>query len=83
MPIQMSCTSGWLVLLYVVIFPTMVSQLAFARGVEMICGKHAGLFINLVLITGSLLAVLVLSEAFHLDYLLGLVLVIGGILLAE
>lgn len=83
MPMQVPGTSGWLVLLYVVIFPTMVSQLAYARGVELIGGNRAGLFINLVPIFGSLLAVLVLSEAFHLYHLLGLVLVIGGIFLAE
>jgi drug/metabolite transporter (DMT)-like permease len=83
LPIQIPGTNGWLVLLYVVIFPTMVSQLAYARGVELIGGNRAGLFINLVPIFGSLLAVLVLSEAFHLYHLLGLVLVVGGILLAE
>ncbi len=75
--------SGWLVLLYVLIFPTIISQLAFARGVEMIGSNRAGLFVNLVPIFGSLLAVLILSEQFRWFHLVGLVLVLAGITLAE
>ncbi len=75
--------SGWSVLLYILIFPTIISQLAFARGVEMIGGNRAGLFVNLVPIFGSLLAVLILSEQFRWFHLVGLVLVLAGITLAE
>lgn len=75
--------NGWLVLLYVLIFPTVISQLAFARGVEMIGGNRAGLFVNLVPIFGSLLAVLILKEQFRWFHLAGLVLVLAGITLAE
>lgn len=74
---------GLLVLLYAVIFPTVVSQLSYARGVEMIGSNRAGLFINLVPIFGSLLAVLVLGEQFEWYHLAGLVLVLGGIGLSE
>lgn len=75
--------SGWLVLLYVIIFPTLVAQLAFARGVELIGSNRAGLFVNLVPIFGSLLAVLILSEQFRWYHLAGLILVLAGIALAE
>ncbi len=75
--------SGWMVLLYVIIFPTVVSQLAFARGVELIGSNRAGLFVNLVPIFGSLLAVLILSEQFRWFHLAGLLLVLAGIALAE
>ena len=75
--------SGWLVLLYILIFPTIISQLAFARGVEMIGGNRAGLFVNLVPIFGSLLAVLILNEQFRWFHLAGLVFVLAGITLAE
>jgi len=74
---------GWMLLWYTVICPTIVSQLAFARGVELIGGNRAGLFINLVPVFGSLLAVLIIGESFHLYHGLGLVLVLGGIFLAE
>ncbi|MEM7256771.1 MAG: DMT family transporter [Pseudomonadota bacterium] len=74
---------GWLVMAYVVLFPTVVSQIAYARGVELIGSNRAGLFINLVPIFGSLLAVLILGEQFHLYHALGLILVVGGIMFAE
>ncbi len=76
-------TTGWLLLAYVVIFPTIVSQLAFARGVELIGGNRAGLFINLVPVFGSLLAVLLIGESFKVYHAVGMALVLGGIFLAE
>lgn len=74
---------GWLVLSYIIIFPTIVSQIAYARGVELIGSNRAGLFINLVPIFGSLLAVIILGEHFRSFHAIGLMLVIGGIMLAE
>lgn len=76
-------SKGLAVLVYVIIFPTIVSQLAWARGVEMLGSNRAGLFVNLVPIFGSLLAVLVLGEMFRWYHLLGLILVLLGIGLSE
>ena len=74
---------GYLVLLYVVIFPTIISQLSWARGVELIGSNRAGLFINLVPIFGSMMAVLLLRESFEWYHFVGLVMVLVGIGLAE
>jgi len=74
---------GWLVVLYVVVFPTLISQIAWARGVELIGSNRAGLFINLVPIFGAVLAVLLLGERFAWYHGFGLLLVLGGITLAE
>ncbi len=74
---------GVLIILYTAVFPSVLSQLFFIRGVELLGSNRASLFINLVPIFGSLLAVLVLDEAFRGYHLLGLVLVLGGIALAE
>jgi len=74
---------GWLVLLYVIIFPTVVSQLCYARGVQLLGGNRAGLFLNLVPIFGSVLAVIILGEFFRWYHFLGLTLVLAGIALAE
>ena len=74
---------GWSLLVYVVIFPSVVSQLAFARGVEILGGNRAGLFINLVPVFGSFLAVLLIGESFYWYHAVGLGLVLGGIFLAE
>ena len=75
--------NGWWMLVYVMLFPTVISQLAYAKGVSILGGNRAGLFINLVPIFGSLLAVLILGEAFHWHHAAGLVMVVGGIMLAE
>ena len=64
-------------------FASVISQVFFIRGNEMIGANRAGVFINLVPIIGSLLSVLILGEAFQLYHGLALVLVLGGIWLAE
>ena len=74
---------GWLIVAYTAIFPSVMSQLFFMRGVELLGSNRASLFINLVPIFGAVLAVAVLGEAFRVYHLAGLVLVIGGISLAE
>lgn len=76
-------TADLLVLAYVVIFPSLLSQLFFARGVELIGANRAGQFINLVPIFGAVLAVIVLGEQFRWYHAIGLLLVLGGIALAE
>lgn len=73
----------WFILIYVVIIPSIVCQLCFARGVELLGGNRAGLFINLVPLFGSLLAVLIIGEQFQWFHAVGLIMVVGGIMLAE
>jgi len=82
-PFSLPPLSGWLVMVYIIIFPTIVSQICYARGVELIGGNRAGQFINLVPIFGSILAILILSERFYWFHAVGLVMVVGGIWLAE
>jgi drug/metabolite transporter (DMT)-like permease len=74
---------AWLIILYVGLFPSFVSQVLFMRGVELIGPGRAGLFVNLVPIFGALLAVLILGEPFASFHAVGLALVLGGIWLAE
>ena len=80
---QFPTPTGWLILLYVAVMPSLLSQLFFIRGVELIGPARAGLFVNLVPVFGALLAVLLLGEPFATYHALGLVLVLGGIWLAE
>jgi len=75
--------TGWWILLYVALFPSLLSQIFFMRGVELIGPGRAGLFVNLVPIFGALLAVLLLGEPFRAYHALALALVLGGIWLAE
>jgi drug/metabolite transporter (DMT)-like permease len=74
---------GWLIIAYTAVFPSVMSQLFFMRGVELIGSNRAALFINLVPIFGSLLAVVLLGEAFRAYHLLALMLVFSGIWMAE
>lgn len=74
---------GWTVAAYTAFFPSVISQVFYIRGVELIGANRAGLFINLVPIFGTLLSILILGENFHLYHAAALVLVLGGISLAE
>jgi drug/metabolite transporter (DMT)-like permease len=80
---QWPTPKGWLVMLYVALLPSLLSQVFFIRGVELIGPARAGLFVNLVPVFGALLAVVLLGEPFAFYHALGLVLVLGGIWLAE
>jgi drug/metabolite transporter (DMT)-like permease len=74
---------GWLIVLFVVLFPSFTSQLFFMRGVQLIGPGRAGVFINLVPIFASSFSVLVLGEYFAVYHAIGIVLVLGGIWVAE
>lgn len=80
---QWPTAKGWLILLYVGLLPSLLSQVFFIRGVELIGPARAGLFVNLVPVFGALLAVVLLGEPFAAYHAIGLVLVLGGIWLAE
>jgi len=74
---------AWAIIAYTAIFPSMLSQLFFIRGVAILGANRAGLFINLVPIFGAILAVMILAESFRPYHLAGLLLVLGGIAMAE
>ncbi|MGX5840478.1 DMT family transporter [Mesorhizobium sp. ArgA1] len=75
--------SGWAIIAYTAVGASVISQIFYIRGNELIGANRAGLFINLVPIFGTLLSVLIVGETFQLYQALALVLVLGGIGLAE
>jgi len=79
----MPTVRGWLVAVYVAIFPSCLAQLFFMRGVDLIGPGRAGVYINLVPVFSAILAVLILAEPFALFHGIALALVIGGIWLAQ
>lgn len=81
--IQWPTTKGWLVTAYVGIAPSLLAQIFFMRGVQLIGPGRAGLFVNLVPVFGAFLAVLILGEPFGLSSAAALALVLGGIFIAE
>jgi drug/metabolite transporter (DMT)-like permease len=74
---------GWAIVAYTAVFPSILAQVFYIRGVELIGANRAGLFINLVPIFGTLLSILILSETFHFYHALAMLLVLGGIWIAE
>ncbi|MCY6379327.1 DMT family transporter [Hoeflea prorocentri] len=75
--------TGWFVIVFAAVFPSIVSQACFIKGVAIIGANRGGLFINLVPIFGTLFAVLLLGEQLEMFHLIALGLVLGGIALAE
>lgn len=71
-----------LVIAYVAVFPSIVSYLCFNRGVELLGANRAGLFIHLMPVFGSAMAILFLGETVHAFHVAGIVLIAVGICLA-
>ncbi|MDR3376791.1 MAG: DMT family transporter [Ancalomicrobiaceae bacterium] len=76
-------SQGWLIIAYVALFPSVLSQIFFIRGVEAIGASRAGIFVNLVPVFGAALAVWVLGEPFGWYQMTALALVIGGIVWSQ
>jgi drug/metabolite transporter (DMT)-like permease len=74
---------GWLVTLYVAIFPSTLAQLFFVRAVDLIGPGRTGVFVNLVPIFAAILAVVLIGEPFAAFHAVALALVLGGIWLAQ
>ena len=74
---------GWLMLAYIGLCPSLLSQIFYIRGVELIGPARAGLFINLIPVFGALMAVVLLGEPFAFAEVTSATLVFGGIAMAE
>jgi drug/metabolite transporter (DMT)-like permease len=74
---------GWAFVLFVAIFPSLISQIFFMRAVELIGPGRAGIFTNLTPLFGALFAISLLGEPFHGYHAGAMVLGLGGIALAE
>jgi drug/metabolite transporter (DMT)-like permease len=66
---------------YVAIFPSILAYLCYNRGVELAGANRAGLFVHLMPVFGSIMAILFLGERFGWYHGLGILLILGGILL--
>jgi drug/metabolite transporter (DMT)-like permease len=80
---QMPDAYGWGVVAFIAIFPSLFAQTLFVRGVEIIGSNRGGLFINLVPIFGMLMSIVLIGEPLHPYHIISLVLVLGGIIIAE
>ena len=76
-------TTGWMLVLIVTLLPSLIAQIFFIQGVGLIGASRAGVFVNLVPVWTSLMAVVFLREVFQPYHALALLLVLGGIGLSE
>ncbi|MDZ7839329.1 MAG: DMT family transporter [Gammaproteobacteria bacterium] len=80
---QWPTTTGWIVVGLVTLLPSFFAQIFFIQGVALIGPGRAGVFINLVPVFASILAVAILSEPFESYHAMALGLVLAGIWLSE
>ncbi len=80
---QWPTTTGWLVVIAVTLLPSFVAQIFYIKSVSLIGPGRAGVFVNLVPVFASIMAVLFLGEAFEAYHAISLALVLGGIGLSE
>ncbi|MBD8067323.1 DMT family transporter [Devosia sp. PTR5] len=73
----------WGVIVYVMIFPSMFSQVFYARGVELVGPNRAAPSHNLIPVFGTLGSVLILGEQLEPYHFVAAIIIIGGIVLAE
>ncbi|WP_292625239.1 DMT family transporter [Novosphingobium sp. 17-62-19] len=70
---------SWLAIGYVCLFPSLIAYLFFNRGVELLGSAAAALYLNVMPVIGSVLAIAILSEPFGWFHLAGMVLIGAGI----
>lgn len=75
-------SATFMAIAYVSIFPSIVSYLCFNRGVELVGANRAGMFIHLIPVFGSVMAIVFLGESLQWFHLAGIVLIASGIYMA-
>ena len=74
---------GFLIVLYAAILPSIISQIFFLLAVGKLGANVSGLYINLVPIFGTFMAIVILGEPLRWHHAVALVLVVGGIIYAQ
>ncbi len=81
--LQWPSPKGWALIAMITLFPSFLAQICFLQGVTLIGPNRAGVFVNLVPVFASILAVIFLQEAFEYFHAAALIFVLGGIWLSE
>ena len=68
---------------YVATLPSVVAQIFYIRGVELIGSTRTGVFMHLVPMFGAIMAIAFLGETLHLFHLAGFALILLGVWLAS
>ena len=74
---------GLFIVAYCAIFPSMLAQIFFMRGVELAGANRSGFYLNLIPVFSAIMGVIFLAESLYLYHAASLAMVLGGIYLAE
>ena len=72
-----------LTLTYVVLFPGLASFIFWIKGISIIGSNRSGIFLHLMQIFSTIMAILIFEEKFMIFHLIGAVLIIAGIILSS
>tara|TARA_Y100000590_G_scaffold363926_1_gene421895 strand:+ start:4423 stop:5322 length:900 start_codon:yes stop_codon:yes gene_type:complete len=72
-----------LTLSYVVLFPGLASFIFWIKGISIIGSNRSGIFLHLIPVFSTILAILIFKEKFMFYHLIGAVLIITGIVLSS
>ena len=72
-----------LILTYVVLFPGLASFIFWIKGISIIGSNRAGIFLHLIPIFSTIMAIIILKEKFMFYHLIGAILIITGIILSS
>jgi drug/metabolite transporter (DMT)-like permease len=75
--------SGWLALLYLIVFATALGQQAWLYGVQGVGPSRAGVFVNLIPVSALVFAALILGDRIEMKDLLGILLIVAGVWLVN
>ena len=72
-----------LTLTYVVLFPGLSSFILWIKGISIIGSNRSGIFLHLMPIFSTILAIMIFDEKFMIYHLIGAILIITGIILSS
>ena len=72
-----------LTLSYVVLFPGLASFIFWIKGIAIIGSNRSGMFLHLMPIFSTILAILIFDEKFMFYHLIGAILIVTGIILSS
>jgi len=75
--------SGWVALLYLIVFATALGQQAWLYGVQGVGPSRAGVFVNLIPVSALVFSALILGEHIGLKEVAGIVLIFAGVWLVN
>jgi len=72
-----------LTLSYVVLFPGLASFILWIKGISIIGSNRSGIFLHLIPIFSTIMAIIIFKEKFMIYHLIGAILIITGIILSS